>query len=793
MRYLIIIVLCLQNYLCIAQSMFPQHHGPQASLFVHFDKNIYTNHEEVWFTAYFLNGKKLAQTDDEILSIALIRNSDQAILQQEMFEVNNGFSYGYLVLPDSLSAGDYHFLGITNKSFKGIPVNTFTQPITIKTNIEPAFNAQIKLLEPGVEGQKSNKILFSASTIDHLPLKKNVEVFYKYGKKQGKVFMNKSGEVIVPLEEQPDLADINVYAQLKYGKDSSRLSMALPVSKRKAILKFYPEGGVLVEGIPSMVAWEAKDLQNVARSLRAVLYKDNQIIDTIETGSHGMGRFMLVPESGANYKLKLLHSAFQDSTYQLPKAKQRGVGLSSVLAAARDTLELRITSKDIQHVKLKIYDSEGQYILQELQTKKGILKIKVPVHELPKGLKTVTVYDSLERPIAERLIFTNYETSEKIAISSSKNVYRQREKVTVQLQLKHPDSIAVVSIACVQNNRISSRWDNDIECYTYLNKELEDMPINFNGRSYDDLDYIENLLLVRGWRKYTWSDQQFDQHSDALQQDSVVSFEVNKYEKPVKSPLSIGLISGANFALKETDNKGRGYLSTSDLLLEPGKKLYAFVSAKNQESYRIHSDNIFNPLFKTYQSSYPFIPIEFPSPLADNKTLLIPVNEREIRLKEVNITVQKNAGFQFSQAKTQNRCGDYVCTYGILNCSRHFASPYNRAPKTGAVYQKEVGDDLVITVYQDCSRDHEKATPSLFRLPPIYTKKEFYISDYGRPLEPAYISTLYWNHALILNANQQNSFSFYTGDLTGKFSVIIQGITNDDVVYGNYTFEVKGK
>lgn len=172
MRYLVLILLSLQNYLCFAQSMFPQHDGSQASLFIHFDKNIYTNHEEVWFTAYFLTGKKIAQTHDEVLSVALIRNSDQAILQQEMFEVNNGFSYGYLVLPDSLTTGDYHFLGITNKSFKGIPVNTFTQPITIKTNIEPAFNAQIKLLEPGIEGQKPNKVLFSARTTDHLSLKK---------------------------------------------------------------------------------------------------------------------------------------------------------------------------------------------------------------------------------------------------------------------------------------------------------------------------------------------------------------------------------------------------------------------------------------------------------------------------------------------------------------------------------------------------------------------------------------------------------------------------------------------
>ena len=71
--------------------------------------------------------------------------------------------------------------------------------------------------------------------------------------------------------------------------------------------------------------------------------------------------------------------------------------------------------------------------------------------------------------------------------------------------------------------------------------------------------------------------------------------------------------------------------------------------------------------------------------------------------------------------------------------------------------------------------------------------KEFYVNDYKDPNEPAIASTLYWNYGVLLKANEKKVISFYTSDISGKFKVILQGITNNDVVYKEYHFEVKPK
>jgi len=43
----------------------------------------------------------------------------------------------------------------------------------------------------------------------------------------------------------------------------------------------------------------------------------------------------------------------------------------------------------------------------------------------------------------------------------------------------------------------------------------------------------------------------------------------------------------------------------------------------------------------------------------------------------------------------------------------------------------------------------------------------------------------------MLNANKETELNFYTSDITGRFRIVVQGITNKDVVYAEQFFEVK--
>ncbi len=75
----------------------------------------------------------------------------------------------------------------------------------------------------------------------------------------------------------------------------------------------------------------------------------------------------------------------------------------------------------------------------------------------------------------------------------------------------------------------------------------------------------------------------------------------------------------------------------------------------------------------------------------------------------------------------------------------------------------------------------------------FFLNKEFYQTDNVSPLitEPEYISTLYWNPQVLLNTDTPIKISFKTGVIPGKFKIIVQGRTDDDVIYKESFITVK--
>ncbi len=131
-----------------------------------------------------------------------------------------------------------------------------------------------------------------------------------------------------------------------------------------------------------------------------------------------------------------------------------------------------------------------------------------------------------------------------------------------------------------------------------------------------------------------------------------------------------------------------------------------------------------------------------------------------------------------------NACGDYVCSYEILNCPNHRNASNNTLPVKGRTYRG--------VVYQGCTAEEQPAPQNAVKFKGIYAAQEFYPADYSEvnPSQPEYISTLFWQKQLLLEKGKPQEVSFYTSDITGPFKVVVQGTTNKDVVYGETSFKV---
>jgi hypothetical protein len=791
MRFLILsLLLCFGLQTTFAQNSLEQKMAwyalakPTSNLFVHFDKNVYSNNETSYFTGYLIKEAKTAVIKHTILSVALIRDIDSTLLFEDKFLMNNGLSFGSLTLPDSIPTGNYRFLVYTDKLINGIPEAIFIQNITIKSNIDPSFKASIKLAEVANTESKSYKVLIAATTKDDRFLPKPLQISYKYGNSRKTTFTDLSGQALITLTPQVNLVDPNIYVKLKSDRDSSFINIALPQSKNKALVKFYPEGGNMIPGLPSNIGWEVKDQQSMPIALKAFLYKNTKVIDTIETSSYGIGKFSLIPEIGADYTVKLIHSGLMDTLYHLPTCIEKGLVLNVKNAIVKDTLRLNLKSNGIQKFTILVHNFRTSFLSTPFEMTQNNLIIKIPLDDVPKGLATITITDSLNRPLAERMFFAHYDDVEKISITTDQKTYNQREKINLKLKL-NVDKDALVSIACVQSNRLEIKKVNDIESYTYLNNELSTFPINLKGNAYKDISYLEQILLVKGWRRYTWQGLQSINSTDTTATlDSLkINGQVTKLKKEVTDSLIIGSMGSEQINFIKTTNKGLFNLNIENLITPPEKKMYLFVNkVPYQTKILIHDE--FASMNQKLAKSTHIEQLILPSTVQNNADLVLKNNEKAIRLKEVVIKNKNDNSFNGTGV---NACGDYVCSYNNLNCRNHpNGTPGNHPPITGEMYNV----NGIRTFYRGCT----VVDQNIFTLVKgIHLQKEFYLSDYKDPVEPAFFSTIYWNYAIVLNAEKEAELSFYTSDITGKFRIVVQGVTDKDVIYSESFFEVKGK
>jgi hypothetical protein len=780
MRYLFCLFLCSIFYCSAAQDTLVRKmdiYGkakPTSNLFVHFDKNVYANNETVWFTGYLLKTGKTEINQHHLMSVALVRESDSTIILEDKFFMENGLSFGSITLPDSIFTGNYHFLVYTDKLINGLPEAIFTQAVTLKTNIDPPFNANMKILEK-VNGTGTNRILLSVTSKDYHFLPKPTKINYRYGNifKSGKT--DAVGQFMMNIEPISNLTDPNLYVKLVNEKDSTFLNMALPQTKSKALVNFYPEGGNMINGLSTTIAWEVKDQQRMPVALKALLFKNNHVIDTIETSSYGIGTFKIIPETNVAYTVKLVHSNLADSTYSLPKSLSNGLILNIQNAVIQDTLNIILHNFRETYLTIPFH----MEILNRI--------IKIPIVDLPKGLATITILDSLQRPLAERMFFAHYETDKKILIATNQISYKQREKINLKLKLT-TNKQALVSIACVQDNRLDLKKMTDIESYTFLSNELQNLPVNIKGNAYQDQTYLEQILLVKGWRRYTWQDLQSISVKDTLiKTDSLsITGQITKNKKELTSSMLLGAFGDDRMRMVTTATNGFYNYTDPELVFESGRKMYLFVSDKNKLPYQIETKDLYVLMNRKLAKSMVFENAILPSTLVNNDDLLIKGAEKAIRLREVKITGKPDGSLKFTAGLPgRNLCGDYVCMNRILNCKNHPNDPGNFQPVEGGSYLGGNGP------YKGCKimlKDE-----NFVKVHAIHWPKEFYNNDYTDEREPAFFSTLYWNFTTSISSEKDTELSFYASDITGKFRIVIQGVSETSVLYAEHFFEVINK
>jgi len=771
-----------------------------SSLFTCFDKTVYVNNESVWFTGYLLNYNKQSY-GPTILSAILVDDQTGAIALEQKFEMVNGLAFGHAIIPDSIPPGDYSFITYTNILTNGIPKDVFIQPISIKSAAETPFFASLKLVDSTkAEAGNAEQVALTVETNDHVPIK-NAVVTWELGLvsnkiSSGMVKTDADGKYLFSIahsQVEPGRNFLNV--RIAYKNEIRNIKMLLPVNDKKLNIKFYPEGGNLIDGLVSAVGWEAKTVYGRPLSINAVLYQDNYIIDTVHTDSYGMGRFRFMPRPGSKYELKPM-GLTENIGYMLPAILPNGIVITAPKAISDDSLQLKLTSKYPGKFLVMVHNFKQVFYSFPVKVTADGKKILVNLTELPKGLTAITVLDSLQRPCAERIFFAHYHRRSPVSITTDRPAYTTRQKVHLKLKIPLPkgdSTTGIVTVACVQSNKIEAKKANDIESFFYLKQELESLPVRdtYMGQDAGDKDYLEKVLLIKGWRRYSWQTMVRNKAKDSTVEEKrvLINGSVTRYGKSLKKPVTLVVMTDSASKIITTTAKGDFQLDNTNAITAERRKIYVMLSEGTVDVYAIKMKDSFklanNVLVNEFKpGSYSVIPV----PVISSDSATIKGLNHVISLKEVKITGQKEDNYSLQQIRLgqKNECGDYVCKYGFLNCPNHPDEMGNTAPVVGKSYRDRSGR---LAVYQGCTLITKG--PSTIVVNGINYPMEFYGSDYSvfNPPEPEYQSTIFWKHACFINS-KEIEFEFYTSDITGVFSIIVQGISSNGLIYEKKEFMI---
>jgi len=279
-------------------------------------------------------------------------------------------------------------------------------------------------------------------------------------------------------------------------------------------LHLFPEGGHLVGGIPSKVAFKVTD--QFGKGLDASGFITDQSgneVRRFQTQSDGMGVFTFIPEQGSQYFAHLDH--FQ-TTKDLPAVSSTGVAMELRYYNSQIRVVLR-HNLDIIHTQypfyLTIHQKGAVYFTSQVDMTQASSMLDIPVGKLPEGIFTITVYDENLNAWCERLAFACYPQPLQLQLTTGQETVERRKKVTVEIAASDcfgsPQS-GNFSLAVVGSDLDGTEQRNNYYSDYFLQSELKGI-IENPASYFEEMDSVgqkrlDLLLLTHGWRTYAWDD-----------------------------------------------------------------------------------------------------------------------------------------------------------------------------------------------------------------------------------------------------------------------------------------------
>ena len=344
---------------------------------------------------------------------------------------------------------------------------------------------------------------------------------------------------------------------------------------RKLDLQFFPEGGTLVDGIRTKVAFKAIRSNGLGVNVNGVVRGDGgKQVAAFTSGHLGMGCFYFTPKAGETYYATISYPGNITDTIPLPKPDS-GIKLAVDDSPGQKVMISIATSKSYYQSNknkmytLLIYSGETPTTIS-CKLDSPEIKLALFTGSMRTGVTFLTLFSPDNEPLCERLIFVRNNDQLNVKLDGVKKNYAKREKVNVKIKAFSSDgapSAGYFSASVVNEKLVPEIEENADNILSYLpltsslKGYIEQPNYYFSDTSALAKSNLDILMLTQGYRRFTWKNI-FNQQTQPERFEAQKGIEItgqvtNLLNKPVaRSIVTLIPDKGGALLTSETDDKG---------------------------------------------------------------------------------------------------------------------------------------------------------------------------------------------------------------------------------------------
>lgn len=784
---------------------------PEDRLYLQFDKPMYEPGDNIWFSAFIRDAATMkASGKSDIVHVEFL-NPKGTIEKSINIIAKNGVAAGDFQLDQEALGGIYKVRAYTNWMKNEGENNAFEKPLQVQDIVLPNLKMKLDFEKKAVGAGDEVVAKLELNTNENTPLS-NYKISFvanlegtQYLAKQGTTDADGLTYIKFNLPKDLKTNDGLLNVMIDYNGSTESISRSIPIVLNKIKLQLFPEGGDLVSGLQSKVAFRALNEFDKPADIEGVVLTEKGVqVASFSSFHMGMGAFDFTPKADEKYQVKITRPENITETYTLPEALSRGYSMN-VDNSLKGEVALTVSTTETEELSLVAQVRNKIYYSTTVDAKKGKNKVVFPTGNFPVGVTQITLFDSKGIARAERLAFVNKDKQLSISVQTEKEKYLPREKVKMTISVKDERGIpmpANLSMAVVNDQFLSFADDktgnilSELLLQQDIKEKVEEPAFYFDKKQPKADAALDYLLMTAGWRHFKWEkvmDEDMPQLAYAGERAIVAGTVLDASTGKAIANAKIKIFNGVEY---QSDENGKFIFNKLDLTTPVNLTYRAdgygaqtqYVQNYNQELVvYMYDNNYYNRYYgvssRLSQNELMVedaaVPAEasFAAGVREEKFEKRKDDAPKASNKKAKAAALPNIAPLKDIAKKEEQKKPVVVKENAAEGAKMRAEAFDRrfAMDDEEMEMDKNGDGLFL------ARNQQQQLVQVY-----YRAKEFAAPVYDKQenveTRTDFRNTIYWNPNIEIDKTGKKTVEFYTSDDITSFRTTLEGLASDGTI-----------